>query len=436
MILYLFATQVLASISVSVFASAKGIVRVVGFMMLLSLLRTDSIAHRIYHSHRYRLTHHPVHSYSNSYSNSCSRLIHSYYNYNCNYNRMAAREMAKRTMASVDGETSSNSNTRRRKKSKEPDQRFDMEEVESRLLPQLFGHNSFRPGQREVVQNLLQYRSTLAIYPTGAGKSLLYMLPSQLFQGITLVVSPLLALMRDQVAALKAQGIAAGRLDSSMEFEDITSTTQDIVSGKIKILYVSPERFNNEKFKDLLSTIPISMFVVDEAHCISDWGHQFRPDYLRLSHFAELSRAPVRLALTATATTRVAKDILRLLNIPAENMMRKSSLRTNLSLNVQYLPTGMDTFEERATIVKKQLASMVASGTMGAGIVFVNKQKTTEMLAKELAELGYNVRAYHGGMDSEQREEAEKWFLQADQNTSKTSIYVTVAVTCRVTSAF
>jgi superfamily II DNA helicase RecQ len=147
----------------------------------------------------------------------------------------------------------------------------NIEYVENYLLPKLFGHTSFRSGQREIISNILNGQSSLAILPTGAGKSLLYMLPAQVFEGMTIVVSPLLSLMRDQVEILREQGIQAARLDSTLTIEGVQETMNTIRMGHTKILYVSPERFNNENFKSFIASVKVSMFVVDEAHCISGW---------------------------------------------------------------------------------------------------------------------------------------------------------------------
>jgi ATP-dependent DNA helicase RecQ len=291
-----------------------------------------------------------------------------------------------------------------------------MEEVEGSLLPQLFGHKTFRPGQREIVRRVLSGESCLAVLPTGAGKSLLYMLPSQLLDGITLVVSPLLALMRDQVEALRAQDILAVRLDSSMTFEEYRESIQDIVAGKVKVLFVSPERFNNEAFKRLLGTVNVAMFVVDEAHCISEWGHAFRPDYLRLAHFASVSKAHVRLALTATATKRVAHDILERLGIDAQNAVRLPSVRTNLALYVQRFEYPKDSYEERLKYLLEVLPSIIENG---AAIIYVSRQKLAERLAADLVSKRLNAKAYHGGMDTEQREAVESWFLSRDGGANK-----------------
>ena len=326
-----------------------------------------------------------------------------------------------------------------------------MNHIERNVLPQKFGHTSFRSGQREVIQSLLSGKSCLAVLPTGAGKSLLYMLPSQLLEGVTVVVSPLLALMRDQVEALREQNITAARIDSSMTMEQVRQSVRDIVSGKVKVLYVSPERFNNEAFKRLLSSIKVAMFVVDEvrafihpsipclfsppppsqphnnptsppppqsqqqAHCISEWGHAFRPDYLRLAYFASMSNAGVRLALTATATSRVADDILDKLEIKRQDVVRLPSLRKNIQLSVESFKWPDDGYEPRLECLLRFLRRHERLGGQGGGfgacIVYVSRQKLAERLAADLLAMGLDARPYHAGMRSEERLAVENWFL-------------------------
>src|SRR5687767_15549404 len=179
----------------------------------------------------------------------------------------------------------------------------------SELLRTHFGFESFRSGQLEVIRALEDHRAALAVFPTGAGKSLCYQLPALAFEGVTLVVSPLLALMKDQIDFLMARGIRAARLDSGQSAAEARAVADDLHSGKLRLLYVAPERFNNERFLERISRTRVALFAVDEAHCISEWGHNFRPDYLKLAEQARTLGAERVLALTATATPAVARDI-------------------------------------------------------------------------------------------------------------------------------
>jgi len=179
------------------------------------------------------------------------------------------------------------------------------------LLKRQFGFDDFRPGQTEVIESLLGGHSAAAVFPTGGGKSLCYQLPAQLFEGLTLVVSPLIALMKDQIDGLKRRGVAAERLDSTLSAEESAAVMHGVRDGRLKLLYVAPERFNNERFRESMGRTKIALFAVDEAHCISEWGHSFRPDYLKLARFARQCEAERMLALTATATPQVLDDICR-----------------------------------------------------------------------------------------------------------------------------
>jgi ATP-dependent DNA helicase RecQ len=170
------------------------------------------------------------------------------------------------------------------------------------VLAARFGFDAFRPGQEQVVDALLAGRSALAVFPTGAGKSLCYQLPALLLDGMTIVVSPLIALMKDQIDLLASQGVDAARLDSSLDANEVRAVSDRLRAGSLKLLYVAPERFNNERFLAQLGQTKIALFAVDEAHCISEWGHNFRPDYLKLAARARELGAERVLALTATAT--------------------------------------------------------------------------------------------------------------------------------------
>src|SRR6267142_18836 len=202
-----------------------------------------------------------------------------------------------------------------------------------KILKERFGHSEFRPGQREVIEALCERGAALAVFPTGGGKSLCYELPALMWDGITLVVSPLIALMKDQIDFLRARGIAAARLDSSMTAEEAADVNAKLRSGALKLLYVAPERFSNERFLETMKRMKISLFAVDEAHCISEWGHNFRPDYLKLAKAAEDLKAERVLALTATATPAVVEDICGGFGIPRHCAIVTGFYRPNLTIN-------------------------------------------------------------------------------------------------------
>jgi ATP-dependent DNA helicase RecQ len=192
-------------------------------------------------------------------------------------------------------------------------------------LKQVFGFDEFLSGQETVVDQLLAGHSSAAVFPTGGGKSLCYQLPALMMEGTTIVVSPL-------IDTLISKGVSAARLDSSLSLEEYRSITQRIRQGELKLLYVAPERFTNERFRAMLNTMNVSLFAIDEAHCISEWGHNFRPDYLKLANFAKDCNANVILALTATATPGVLSDICRFLDVDANHAVRTPFYRSNLTI--------------------------------------------------------------------------------------------------------
>ncbi len=200
------------------------------------------------------------------------------------------------------------------------------------VLAERFGFDGFRAGQEKVVEALLAGRSALAVFPTGAGKSLCYQLPALLLDGVTVVVSPLIALMKDQVDFMASRGIEAARIDSSLGPDEIRDVSARLRAGTLKLLYVAPERFNNERFLTLLGGARIALFAVDEAHCISEWGHNFRPDYLKLAVRAREVGAERVLALTATATPAVVADIRAGFEIDQADSVVTGSYRPNLTL--------------------------------------------------------------------------------------------------------
>ena len=274
------------------------------------------------------------------------------------------------------------------------------------MLRQYFGFADFKPGQREVISHLLAGKSAAAVFPTGGGKSLCYQLPSLVLPGLTLVVSPLIALMKDQIDALAARGIAARRLDSTLDLDEYRTVMDNVRSGRLRLLYVAPERFVNERFCEVIQRTAISLFAVDEAHCISEWGHNFRPDYLRLARFAQLCRAERVLALTATATPQVLGDICRFFHIESGCAIRTGFYRPNLAL----LGTPV-TVAQR----DEQFFAALAQREPGPTIVYVTLQRTAEELAQRLAKTGLAARPYHAGMEDDQRRETQEWFIHAQQ---------------------
>ena len=268
-------------------------------------------------------------------------------------------------------------------------------------LKEHFGHAAFRPGQQQVIETLLAGRSALALFPTSAGKSLCYQLPALLMDGVTLVISPLIALMKDQVEALKARGIAAARLDSSLSQQAAAEVFDDMRNGTLKLLYIAPERLMNENFIERLKKLKIAMMAVDEAHCISEWGHNFRPEYLRLAHVArELGIRPV-LALTATATPSVAADIRAAFFIGQADHVQTSFHRPNLHFRITPCTAKQRLPYLTQVLLKRKVPS----------IVYVTLQNTAEEVATHLQKNGVNALAYHAGLPDEHRHAAQDAFM-------------------------
>jgi ATP-dependent DNA helicase RecQ len=269
------------------------------------------------------------------------------------------------------------------------------------VLAARFGFGSFRLGQERVVEALLAGRSALAVFPTGGGKSLCYQLPALMLEGVTIVVSPLIALMKDQIDFLQRRGIEAARLDSSLGAAEQREIGERLRSGALKLLYVAPERFNNERFLAQLARTRISLFAVDEAHCISEWGHNFRPDYLKLAERARELRAERVLALTATATPAVVADILAGFGIEEADSVVTGFYRPNLTLLLTPVTVG-----ERDGLLLERLRERPPGST----IVYVTLQRTALRVAELLAEAGLPARPYHAGMSTEERVAVQEWW--------------------------
>ena len=269
------------------------------------------------------------------------------------------------------------------------------------LLTQYFGFDRFREGQQQTIEQLLAGHSALSVFPTGSGKSLCYQFTATQLPNLTLVISPLIALMHDQLAFLQSKGIPSASLDSTQTKEESQAVMQQVRDGRIKILMISVERFKNERFRRFIQNVPVSMLVVDEAHCISEWGHNFRPDYLKLPQYQQELKIPLVLLLTATATRRVQKDMALKFHIAPEHIVQTGFYRQNLDIDL--IPAqGQD---------KQALLHQVLNDTQGTGIVYVTQQKTADELAASLQQSGYSAVSYHAGLGNEVRAAIQNDFM-------------------------
>ncbi|MBB1274432.1 ATP-dependent DNA helicase RecQ [Psychromonas sp. SR45-3] len=269
-------------------------------------------------------------------------------------------------------------------------------------LQQYFGFSQFRPGQEPVIQALLDGHSAAAIFPTGSGKSLCYQLPALHLPHLTLVVSPLLALIQDQLDFLHSKGIAAASIQSMQSPAESAQVYKNVASGEIDILFISVERLNSERFRAFLKKVPISLLVVDEAHCISEWGHNFRPDYLKLASYREEFAIQQVLLLTATATHKVIEDMAAKFDIALTNITLTGSYRPNLDLNV----IGVNEEDKLPTLIP-----WLSTRQQTAGIIYVTLQKTAEQVAQALSQQGIAATAYHAGLGNEQRQGIQQLFM-------------------------
>ncbi len=268
------------------------------------------------------------------------------------------------------------------------------------LLKSHFGYDRFRPLQEEIIAHVLLRKDTLVLMPTGGGKSLCYQLPALVFDGLTLVVSPLIALMKDQVDALNANGIAAEFINSTLSASDVARVQREAKSGRIKILYVAPERLAISGFRAFLATLSVSLIAVDEAHCISEWGHEFRPDYRNLKLLRhDFPEVPV-IALTATATEKVRQDIIAELDLKQGQTFLASFNRPNLTYRV---------FPKRRAF--SQLCGLLQHHKKESVIIYCFSRKKTEELVQDLSAEGFMALAYHAGLDHTVRKEAQEKFI-------------------------
>lgn len=274
-------------------------------------------------------------------------------------------------------------------------------------LQQVFGYPQFRLGQEETVSAVLAGRSAAAIFPTGSGKSLCYQLSAVLLPHLTLVVSPLLALMQDQLGFLQRHGISAGSIDSAQSREEANEVMARARSGELKILMISVERLKNERFRNFLQSVQISLLVVDEAHCISEWGHNFRPDYLKLPDYQRQFNIPQALLLTATATPRVIADMQAKFAIAPHDVVTTGFYRPNLNLLVEPV-SGADK--------RRRLVQWMSERADQPSIVYVTLQKTAEQIAEHLNRNGIQAEAYHAGLPHDKREGIQQRFMGGRSN--------------------
>jgi len=272
-----------------------------------------------------------------------------------------------------------------------------------RTLKKHFGYDEFRPLQKEIIERVLEKEDCLVLMPTGGGKSLCFQLPTLLQEGLTVVISPLISLMKDQVDALTQNGIKAAFINSTLTQGEMLAIIDDIKQGSTKLLYIAPERLSVPNFQELLHTLPIGLFAIDEAHCISEWGHDFRPDYRNLSKLrTTFPNIPI-IALTATATQQVRADIVKQLNLPKPNIFTSSFNRENLSYEV--LPKK-DSFNTILSLIELHQEESV--------IIYCFSRKDTESIARKLNDYGYNAGTYHAGLTADVRRENQDKFIRDD----------------------
>lgn len=271
-------------------------------------------------------------------------------------------------------------------------------------LEKYFSFSQFRPGQKEIVEAIMAGKDVVALMPTGGGKSLCFQLPAILSDKISIVISPLIALMQDQVDALNARGIAATYINSALNQHEIAQRFRDIKNGKTKIIYIAPERFGNREFQEIFSNLEVYLLAVDEAHCVSQWGHDFRPDYLQVSQYINmLKKRPIVAAFTATATPEVKDDIIERLQLNEPAVFVRGFDRPNLKFFVRENLKKKERMDEALRIVKS---------LEGSGIIYAITRKETEAISKYFKENGIKATAYHAGMTSDKRSMVQNDFME------------------------
>ena len=271
------------------------------------------------------------------------------------------------------------------------------------ILKQVFGYDEFRPFQKEIIDSLLQKKDVLAVMPTGGGKSLCYQVPALIFEGVTIVVSPLISLMHDQICGLETIGVEAVALNSSLDWEKYADNIRRIKNGEVKILYVAPETLASDRCKELLSSIKVDCLTIDEAHCISEWGHDFRPEYRQLAEIRKLLKESACLAITATATEKVRSDLKKILKLKTPKEFVAGFNRKNIFLEVK---EKQKPFEQASEFLKEHRGE--------SGIIYCFSRKQADTLAVQLSVLGYNAKPYHAGLSDELRQKTQNDFINDD----------------------
>ena len=271
----------------------------------------------------------------------------------------------------------------------------------SQIMKKHFGFTDFKPGQGPVVASIMDKRDTVSVRPTGGGKSLCYQLPALMLPGLTLVISPLIALMKDQVDALNLQGIPASFINSSLSGSEVNHRLFLAKQGMFRLLYIAPERLESELFNQMLTDLPLSLVAIDEAHCISQWGHDFRPSYMQIGTWiASLSERPILAAFTATATARVRQDIINGLGLYEPQVFVNSFDRPNLRFAV-----------EKSGDRSRYISQFLKEHPGQAGIIYAATRKEVDTLHEQLTKKGFEVARYHAGMNGSERSQAQDDFI-------------------------